>query len=132
MFFLAPTTGEQNRKKAKAALDNLQQAIEDGELDDRLREFYAGAAAEAGRLTEQAKFEITKQIGELQVQLNTLDREKLKEIIDQIVAVLAASAKISAEKAAELREYLYSVAYPAEKRLMKATKKLKPKVASVK
>lgn len=131
-FFLTPTTGEENRKKAEEALQKIKKMTEEGTLDDKAREIFGEATVEGSRLIAESKKELVARIDALKGKLETFDKEKFTKLVNQTVAEVNSKVQAGTHHVEKLTSSLLAKWETEEKKTDKAKKVLKPKIKAEK
>jgi gas vesicle protein len=127
-FFLTPTSGEENRRKARNAFQKLKKLYEEGELEVKAREVFGEVTEEGKRLLAEVRGEFETRIAGLKDQLDDFDREKFNAFVDETVSAVSAKVKVGAGYVEKLKNTLASQWECEEKKVEKAKKVLKPRV----
>lgn len=131
-FFLTPTTGEENRKKAQDAFQKVKKMIDEGEVEDKARELFGDVTDEGKRLLAESTKELNVKIAELKDQVNDFDQERFTKFIDQTLAGVNAKVKASSSYVEKLKSSLLAKWDTEEKKVEKAKKVLKPRIKAEK
>ena len=94
-LFLTPTTGEENRKKAKALYEELKNQIEEGKWDEKAKELYGDVSEEGKRLYAEVSVEVSKKLEELKDQVEDFDKVKFQKYVEETVQTVGARVKAS-------------------------------------
>ena len=128
-FFLTPTTGEENRKKAVELYEKVKEMAEDGKLDEKAQELFGEVTEEGKRLIAEVRSEVLTKLDELKSEMGTFDKVKFTKFVDSTIAQVGDRVKASSEQMEKLRDQLMAKLEGEQKKTEKAKKVLKPKVS---
>lgn len=127
-FFLTPSTGEENRKKAMEIYDEIKNLAEEGKLDDKAKELFGDVTEEGKRLIAEARLEMLAKLEELKSEMETFDKTKFVKFVDETIASVGARVKASASEMEKLKESVMAKVEGEQKKTEKAKRALKPKI----
>ena len=127
-LFLTPTTGEENRKKAKALYEDLKKQIEEGKWDEKAKELYGDVSEEGKRLYAEVSVEVSKKLGELKDQVEDFDKEKFQKYVEETVKNVGTRVKATIPQMEKLISSIMMRFETEAKKTEKAKKVLKPKI----
>lgn len=128
-FFLTPTTGEENRKKAVELYEKVKDMVEEGKLDEKAKELFGDVSEEGKRLIAEVRSELLTKLDELKSEMGTFDKVKFTKFVDDTIAQVGDRVKASAVQMEKLREQLMARIEGEQKKTEKAKKVLKPKMS---
>lgn len=131
-FFLTPTTGEENRKKAMEAFHKIKKMAEEGELEDKVYEVFGEVTDEGTRLYEESRKELISRLGSLKGQVDSLDKEKFTQFVDEVVSKVSANVTYGAHYLEKLKASMLAKWETEDKKTEKAKKVLKPRIRAEK
>lgn len=127
-FFLSPTTGEENRKKAVEVYDKIKAMVEEGEIDDKAKELFGEATEEGKRLLSEVRGEIMTRLDAAKHEMDTFDKAKFTKFVDETISMVGQRLKASSVQMEKLRETFIAKFEGEERKTEKAKKVLKPKI----
>ena len=127
-FFLTPTTGEENRKKAVETFNKIKKLAQEGELDEKVHEIFGDVTEEGKRLLAESKKELLVRVEELKGQVESFDQAKFTKFVDETVNAVNEKVKAGTVYAEKLKKSLVAKWETEEKKTEKAKKVLKPKI----
>jgi gas vesicle protein len=128
-FFLTPTTGEENRKKAMEVYEKVKVMVEEGELDEKAKELFGEAAEEGKRLMAEVRSEMMTRLDMAKHEMDTFDKTKFTKFVDETIAMVGERLKASSTQMEKLRGVFLAKFEGEEKKTQKAKKILKPKIS---
>lgn len=127
-LFLTPTTGEENRKKAKELYEDLKKQIEEGKWEEKARELFGDVTEEGKRLYEEVSVEVSKQLEVLKDQVEEFDKEKFQKYVQDTVKTVGERVQASVPQMEKLVAQIMAKFETETKKTEKAKKVLKPKI----
>jgi gas vesicle protein len=127
-FLLAPASGEENRKKAKIALQKAKNMLDEGTADDAVKAMFGEVSAEGARLLSETKIALTTKVDELKDQLEDFDKVKFTKFVTETVQSVNEQVKAGSGYVEKLTAALLEKWEPEERKSAKAKKVLKPKI----
>jgi gas vesicle protein len=128
-FFLTPTTGEENRKKAVEVYEKIKKMVEEGEIDEKAKELFGEVNEEGKRLISEVRSEIMTRLDSAKHEMDTFDKTKFTKFVDETIAMVGQRLKASSVQMEKLREIFVAKFECEEKKTEKAKKVLKPKIS---
>ncbi|MFO0704093.1 MAG: YtxH domain-containing protein [Patescibacteria group bacterium] len=127
-LFLTPTTGVENRKKAKELYEELKKQIEEGQWEEKAKELYGDVSEEGKRLYAEVSVEVSKKLEELKDQVEEFDKEKFRVFVQDTVNEVGTRVKASVPQMEKLVASIMSRFETETKKTEKAKRVLKPKI----
>ncbi len=127
-LFLTPTTGEENRKKAKELYEDLKKQIEEGKWDEKAQELFGDVSEEGKRLYAEVSVEVSKHLEVLKDQVEDFDKEKFQKYVQDTVALVGARVQATVPQMEKLIAQIMAKFETENKKTEKAKKVLKPKI----
>jgi len=129
-FFLTPTTGEENRKKAKEIFEKVKIMVEEGEVEQKAKELFGDVSEEGKRLIAEARTEILEKMDEVKSDIDNFDKAKFMKFVNETVTSVGARVKASSTQMEKLKASFLAKFEGEEKKVEKARKVLKPKISA--
>lgn len=105
-LFLSPTTGEENRKLVAKKVAELEKILEEGDLDKKVKEIFGEATEEAKTIYLKSKKDIIKKLSELKETIESIDKKKYEEVVQETVDILKKEFKRETRQMEKLKEEL--------------------------
>ncbi len=96
-FFLAPNSGEENRKSVMKLLEGLRKELDKMELDKKVKEIYGEVTEESRTTFLKVKKELIKELEDLKDRWREIDKEKYKIMVSNLVDNLKKNSKTEAK-----------------------------------
>lgn len=106
--FLAPKSGKQMRKAAVRRARQLYRLIEEGKVEDKVREIYGEITAELKDLYQKVRNEVLKNLEEIKDTVEDIDREKYVKIVEDAALKVGQEAKKDMKNVDKLKKHLIS------------------------
>lgn len=127
-LFLTPTSGEENRKKAKELYEELKKIIAEGKVEEAVKDLFGDVTEEGKRLYSETSVIIAKRYEELKDEYDSFDKVKFQKFVSDTVSEVGAQVKATVPQIEKLKATLIAKLEPEEKKTEKAKKVLKPKI----
>ncbi len=105
-FFLSPKSGEENREMVARKVEELKKALEEQNLDEKVREIFGEVTAELKGIYTNVKNEIANRLTQLKDSVEHFDMEQYKEIVEDAVKKIKKGAVKEEKKLIKLKEKL--------------------------
>jgi len=115
-FFFSPSSGPENREMVAKKIKELEKLLADRNLEEKVKDIFGEATEEAKTEYKKAKKSFIKTLAETKGTIESLDKEKVKEVAQETVDILKKEVKHEGKEMEKLKE-----------ELAKEWKKLSPK-----
>jgi gas vesicle protein len=105
-LLFTPTTGKETREMAAKKLKELQAMIEEGKIDDKVREIFGDVTSDSVKLYAQSREILLARLDEMKKKVEVIDKGKYMAIVDEIVSKSKSDMKVPGESISKLKDYL--------------------------
>jgi len=105
-FFLSPTSGKENRERAKQKLAEWKKKYEGKKPDDIAKELFGTAHVEGKKLYLKAQSELNAKLEEVKKRTELVDRDKYQEVVDEVISHMRKEKDVVQTHVDKLKEYL--------------------------
>lgn len=130
-YFFSPRSGKENRAMLKKKVQDITTILEEGQVQDRVKEIYGDFSEQGKKAYSVAKKELDSRLKEVKEMVDDIDTEKYSAIIDDVMDRVHEETEESVDRIAKLKGYFMDRFHKAKTDVESDAKKVVKTVSKI-